>query len=314
MVLLAQLPLHAVQLLPLLQRVFASEEVHRAVMLDPLIFDRSLKRRDEQIQALPAEPARPVLVQRIRIAASDGVKQGQFMLPLGLYHALGREPCPDPRSLHPPVRLQAVLLLVHGYVRVPPVKERHDHFCEIPKQLQFGREVPALQDVLNIPSHINGLYRIVVIGKVPLVPGDPVRQIRRPEDDPVFPQMVLIPGKRIVIKGIAAVEVLRRVGVEKMEHQQDIVHILLVKDRQIVRLLLIGKEVPYRMELLCPLTDFRDHKELGDKAFGEQKAGLAVRVQPLKLSQKSFHIGVSGKRRCPVDQLHGRVAVGKIRP
>ena len=57
-----------------------------------------------------------------------------------------------------------------------------------------------------------------------------------------------------------------------MKHQKDIIHIPLIEDSKVMELLLVGEQVPDRMELLSPLTYFCDHEELSGEALREEEA------------------------------------------
>ena len=231
-------------------------------MLNSLVFNRCHKRRNKHIQTLPSEPFRPILVKRIRIGLSYHPEQGQLMLPFGPDNALLHKPRPDLRSLQPPVRLKSVLLFVECKIQVPPVKERHDSLRQIPEKLQFPGKIAALQDMRNIPPDIDGLYGIMIPGKIPLKLCKPIRQIRRTQRNPVFPQMVLVPGQRIIIEGISTVQIFCSVGIQQMKHQQNIVHVLLVKDRQIVNFFLVREKISDRPKGFCPPAHIHDHKKL----------------------------------------------------
>ena len=77
-----------------------------------------------------------------------------------------------------------------------------------------------------------------------------------------------------------------------MEHQENRIHIPFVKHSQIVDLLLIRKQIPDGMEVHCLFADLHHDKKLRHKAFGKQKAGVAVRVNARELPHKGFHIWI----------------------
>ena len=107
--------------------------------------------------------------------------------------------------------------------------------------------------------------------------------------------MVLIPGQGVVVQGIPAKNLLRRIRVEQVEHEQDGVDILLVEDCQIVHLLLVREERADRAKDLCLLAHFRYDKKLRDEALREQKAGLAVGVEICKLGHEGLDVGVGAE-------------------
>ena len=151
--------------------------------------------------------------------------------------------------------------------------------------------------------------------------------------------MILVPRQGVIVERVAAVQVLRAVRVEEMEHQEDVLHVLLVKDRQIVDLLLVREEVLHRVEGLRPLAHLRDDKKLRDEALRKQKTGLAVGVEILELGHERFDVGVwrRGMRDCSfalarrtgfvrrigfflraqgprADQFFGRISIRQVRP
>ena len=82
-----------VKFLPFVERIFPAEEFHREIMLDSLVFDGRLKRRNIEIQTLSSEPFRPVLIEGIRIAFSKRLIG--FLVRLyknGLYICLHTDP------------------------------------------------------------------------------------------------------------------------------------------------------------------------------------------------------------------------------
>ena len=184
------------------------------------------------------------------------------MLPLGLNDPLRRQFRPDPGPLEAPIGAQAVLLFIERQICIPPLETRHDDLCQAAEKGELGVKIPALQNVLDISPHIDSLGWIVVVGKVSLKFGQPVRQIRGAQYDPVRPQMGVVPGERIIVQRISAVQILGGIHIEKMIHKKHIVHVLLVKDRQIVDFFFVRKQVSDGMKLLCPLTDFHNDKKL----------------------------------------------------
>ena len=114
----------------------------------------------------------------------------------------------------------------------------------------------------DIPAHINGLGRIVIIRKRSLEYRCAIRQIRRAQYDILLTQMCLIPGKRIIIKRITSEEILTGIAVKQMIHEQHIIQIAFVKDGKIMNLLLIREQIADRMEFLGSFADFHDHEKL----------------------------------------------------
>ena len=74
-----------------------------------------------------------------------------------------------------------------------------------------------------------------------------------------------------------------------MEHQQDRIHILLIKYGQIMDLFLIGEQAFDRLQDLRLFADLHDHKKPGYEAFRKQETGLVIRIQVPELGHKSFH-------------------------
>ena len=66
----------------LFQRLLSAKEGNRAVVLNPLVLQGSPEGGDVEVKALPAKPGRAVLVERIRIQGSHGLKEGELVLPL----------------------------------------------------------------------------------------------------------------------------------------------------------------------------------------------------------------------------------------
>ncbi len=68
-----------------------------------------------------------------------------------------------------------------------------------------------------------------------------------------------------------------------MKHQKHIIHIPLVKDRQVVKLLLVWEQVPDRMELFSPLTYLCDDEKVRDETLGKEEVRLVICVNALEL-------------------------------
>ena len=236
------------------------------------------------------------------------------MLPFGFYDAFRCEICPDLCPLQSPVRSESILLLIEGKIRIPPLKERHDDFGKRKEELKLGGKVPAFQHMLDIPPHINSLCGIVVIRQISLIFGQSVRQIRRSEDHAIFPKMILIPWKRIVVERITAENFTGRIGVEQVVHEEHVVHVLFVKYRQIVNFLLIRKKTLNRMKVFSPFADLRYNEILRDKTFRKQKACLPVCIYVRKLADKALHISILFKMRRCFYEFFGRMPVSQIGP
>ena len=251
-----------VQLLPLVERFLAAKEFDRDIVLDPLVLDRGTKRGNIQVKALPPQPFGAILVQSVGVFFSDCPEQSQLMLPLRPYYAVGCEPgsylCPT----QTPVCAETVLLLIKSEIIVPPLEKGHDIDRQIIEKSKLRCDIPAFQQMPDIPSHIHRLGRIVVKRNVPLIFGDPIGQVRRAENSAVRFQQTLIPGKRIIIKRISSVQVLRSICVEKVIHQKNIVHVLLVKDSQKMDFFFVRKNTADRIKGLCVSTNLGDNKEL----------------------------------------------------
>ena len=116
--------------------------------------------------------------------------------------------------------------------------------------------------MLDIPPNIDRFCRIVIERKTALKLCQRIRKIRRPKDDPVFPQVVLIPWKRIIIKRISPIEILCCICIKQMIEKQDVIHVLFIKNRQVMRFFLVRKQIPYWVKCLRPPAYVRDHKEL----------------------------------------------------
>ena len=126
--------------------------------------------------------------------------------------------------------------------------------------------------------------------------------------------MILIPRKRIVIERVAAEYLTGRIGVEQVVHEEYIVHILFVEDRQIVNLLLIREKALNRMKVFSPFAYLRDNEVLRDITFGKQKACLPVCIYVRKLADKALHISILFKRGRFFYELFGRMPVSQIGP
>ena len=77
-----------------------------------------------------------------------------------------------------------------------------------------------------------------------------------------------------------------------MVHQEHGIHILLVKDCQVMNLLLIGEKAVDRAEDLCLPADFCYDKKLRDEALRKEETGLSVSVDVFELAQEGVHIGI----------------------
>ena len=166
----------------------------------------------------------------------------------------------------------------------------------------------------DIAPHLYGLCRIVVPGEISLIFRDAVRQVGGPERDLLLPQMVLVPGQGVVVEGISAIQVLRRICVEQVEHEEDVLHILLVKHGQKMRLLLVREQIPDGPDRLRAFADHRDHEELGHDALREEETGFPVGVKVRELLHEGFHVRVFRERPGLLNPLHRLIPVGKIRP
>ena len=99
-----------------------------------------------------------------------------------------------------------------------------------------------------------------------------------------------------------------------MKHEEDAVHILLVKNGQIMQLFFIREEIPDGMELFGFPAHLRNDKKLRNKAFREKKACFCVRVNAGKLFHETADICIFGKCRGPLQQTFCGVPVGEVGP
>ena len=81
-----------------------------------------------------------------------------------------------------------------------------------------------------------------------------------------------------------------------------------------MNLLLIREKIPYGMKYFRPSAYLRHHKKLGYKALRKQKAGLTVRIQPVKLFHKCLHIWILPNRRRRFNQFFSCIPIRQIRP
>ena len=156
-VFLTQSSLLSVELLSGQESLLSAEKVNRMKVLDPLILDRCTERRDIEIKALASQPGRPVLIKGVRVFFTYRVKKAQFVLPFGLDDPIRSQLCPDPGAGKPPVRAVTVLFFIEGKIRIPPLKKRHDGTGQAEKELELGSKITGLQNVFNVPPHVNGL-------------------------------------------------------------------------------------------------------------------------------------------------------------
>ena len=85
------------------------------------------------------------------------MEEGKLVFPLWLYNAFRRELCPDFCPFEPPVCAESVLLLIEGKIRVPPLKEGHDHFCKTDEKFKLRGKVTAFDDMPDIAPYIDRL-------------------------------------------------------------------------------------------------------------------------------------------------------------
>ena len=126
-------------------------------MLDPLIFNRSTQRRDIEVQALPSQPGRSVLIKSIRVFFVYRMKEAQLVFPFGFDDSIRGESCPDLCAGEPPVRVIPVFFFVERQICVPPLKKGHNGPGQAEKEIELGCEITGFQNVLNVPPHVNGL-------------------------------------------------------------------------------------------------------------------------------------------------------------
>ena len=270
------------------QCFLSAEEIDGLIMLDPLILHRGSDFRNVEIQALPSEPVRTVLVEGSRIALFDRAEEGELVLPLGLDDSLIGQAGTDLRALETPVCLPSVFFLVECDIRIPPLKKRHDQLTEVSEEFQLALKVALLDDVIDVPSHIDGLDWMMMKGQISLIPGQRVREIGVSQNDSILLEVIQVPGEGVVVQSVAAKQILRAAIVEKVIHQKNTVHIFLVKDGEIVDCALIWKEVPDRMKDFRSSADLRHDEKLGDETLRKEKAGLFVCVEIPELGHEGL--------------------------
>ena len=102
----------------------------------------------------------------------------------------------------------------------------------------------------------------MIIGQAALVFCDPVRQVGRPEHDSVRLQVCVVPGQGVVVERVAAEEVLGCIRVKQVIHQENLIHILLVENREVMDGFFIREEISQRIKSVRFSADFRDNEKL----------------------------------------------------
>jgi len=111
-VLLTKFLLYLIELLTMGQSFLTSEKFYRMIMLDALIFDRCFKGRNIQVQTLPPQPVRTVLVQSVGVYLSDFMEESQFIFPFRPDDPFRGKSRPYPGPCKPPVGGVTILLFL----------------------------------------------------------------------------------------------------------------------------------------------------------------------------------------------------------
>ena len=138
-------------------------------------------------------------------------------------------------------------------------------------------------------------------GELSLVLCNAVRQVRGAVHAALPAQMALVPGKRVVVQKVPARHLLRGIAVDQVKHEQYVVHLPLVKDREVVEPLLIRKEVPDGAKDLRAPADLQDDEKHGVAALRKEKGRLLCSVNPRKLGQEGTDKPVLLPGRCLLD-------------
>ena len=78
--------------------------------------------------------------------------------------------------------------------------------------------------------------------------------IRRTEDNSILTQMILIPRKGVIIQRVSAIHFFGSVCVQQMKHQKNIVHILLIKNSDIMKLFFVREQISNGVKDVSSLT------------------------------------------------------------